>query len=430
MTTTPVHATRLRNGLEVRLKPISTAPIVSCWMWYRVGSRNEVPGTTGLSHFVEHMQFNGTPEFPVGEIFPAISRDGGILNAMTWQDWTAYYETMPSDRIDLALRFESDRMVNSLFDPKEVERERTVIIAEREMYENEPTFRLSEEIQAAAYRVNGYHHEVIGDMHDLHTITRDELFQHYKRYYVPSNAVLSIAGDFGQRSMLDRIRHYFGGIPKSPKPEFSPRPEPEQRGERRVSVEGPGETAFLKVAYHVPPARDPDFMALTMLGSMLAGAASLNFFSGGISNKTSRLYRALVEGNIAASVRAGMAASIDPYLYQIHVTMLPGHSPEDALEVVDEQLKRIQDDLVEVYELKKSLKQARALFAYGSESITNQGFWTGFSEMFADVMWFETYLERLEAVTAEDVLEVARKYLKPSNRIVGTYLPTDGAHRA
>ncbi len=422
-------ATRLRNGLEVRLKPIHTTPIVSSWIWYRVGSRNEVPGGTGLSHFVEHMQFKGTPKFPSGVMDRAISRDGGVWNAFTWLDWTAYFETMPADRIDLALRLESDRMTNSVFDSREVERERTAIVSEREGHENEPTFRLDEEIQAAAFRVNGYHHEVIGDMHDIKTITCRDLFEHYRSYYVPSNAVLAVVGDFSVRPMLDRIRELFGVIPKKPRPGFQARPEPPQPGERRVILEGPGETAYLKVAFRVPPARDPDFMALTMLGSVLAGAASLNFFAGGISNKTSRLYRALVDNEVAAGVRAGMAATMDPYLYVIHVTLLPDRTPEEALSLLDDELKRITDEPVEMDELKKALKQARALFAYGSESITNQGFWTGFSEMFADGAWFDSYLDRLEAVRAEDVLEVARRYLLPTKRIVGMYKPTDGANR-
>ena len=425
----PTVVTRLRNGLEVRLKPIHTAPIVSSWIWYRVGSRNEVPGGTGLSHFVEHMLFNGTPQFPSGSIERIVSRDGGISNAFTWLDWTAYFETMPADRIDLALRIEADRMTNSIFDPKHVERERTTIISEREGHENEPTFRLAEEIQAAAFRVNGYHHEVIGDMHDLNTITRSDLYDHYRSHYVPSNAVLAVVGDFSVRPMLDLIRELFGDIPKTPKPVFQARPEPPQTGERRIILEGPGETAFLKVGFRVPPARDPDFIALTMLGSVLAGAVSLNFFAGGISNKTSRLYRALVEGEVAAGVRAGMAATIDPYLYVIHVTLLPHRTPEDALSILDDELKRILDEPVEMDELTKALKQARALFAYSSESITNQGFWTGFSEMFADGAWSDSYLERLGAVSAEDVQDVARKYIIPSKRIVGMYQPTDGAKR-
>jgi zinc protease len=162
----------LSNGLLVLLKEIHTAPIISHWVWYRVGSRDEVPGITGITHWVEHMQFKGTPQFPGKQMDRSISRLGGAWNAFTYLDWTTYFETMPAEKIDLALNLEADRMKGSLFDASEVASERTVIISERQGNENEPLFRLSEEIQAAAFRVHSYHHEVIGDIADLQTIQR------------------------------------------------------------------------------------------------------------------------------------------------------------------------------------------------------------------------------------------------------------------
>ncbi len=415
--------THLRNGLEVRLKEVHTAPLISSWVWYRVGSRHERAGITGISHWVEHMQFKGTPSFPAGLLDRAISRDGGYWNALTWVDWTSYFETMPADRIDLALRLEADRMVHSEFSPSEVKSERTVIISEREGHQNEPTFRLTEEVQAAAFRVHSYHHSVVGDMADLQAMTRDQLYEHYRRYYVPSNAVLAIAGDFRARSMLKRIRELFGPIPRQPRPEHHSRPEPAQTGERRVTVEGPGETPFLEIAYRAPHASDPDFHSLAVLDSVLTGASNLNFFGGGISNKTSRLYRALVEGEVAAAVRGGLSATVDPYLYSINVIIRSDHTPEQALEVLDGEVARLLDQPIEAEELTKAIKQARALFAYNSESITNQAFWLGFSEMFADYGWFETYLERLSKVTPQDVLDAASRYLLPKKRVVGMYYP-------
>ena len=417
----PCLVTRLRNGLEVRLKEIHTAPLATCWVWYRVGSRNETPGTTGISHWVEHMQFKGTPSFPTGVLDRAISRNGGVWNAFTWLDWTAYLETLPADRIKMALELEADRMQNSLFDVDEVESERTVIIAERQGHENEPTFRLAEEVQAASFRVHSYHHEVIGDMVDLQAMTRDDLFAHYRRHYVPSNAVLVVAGDFNTRRMLDQIREIFGSLPKAPAPQHLSRPEPPQSGERIVNVSGPGETHYLKIAYHAPAADDDDFLPLTVLGSVLAGASSFNFFAGGISNKTSRLYRALVDGEVAASVQGGLAASIDPYLYNVHITVRPDRTPEQALAVLDQEMARIREAPIDEEELSKAIKQARALFAYSSESITNQGFWLGFSEMFADGSWYESYLDRLAEVTPKMAWEIAQKYLVDSNRVVGFY---------
>jgi zinc protease len=419
----PTLVTRLRNGLEVRLKEIHTAPLATCWVWYRVGSRNETPGTTGISHWVEHMQFKGTPSFPAGVLDRAISRNGGVWNAFTWLDWTAYLETLPADRIKMALELEADRMQNSLFEVDEVESERTVIIAERQGHENEPTFRLAEEVQAASFRVHSYHHEVIGDMVDLHSMTREDLFVHYRRHYVPNNAVLVVAGDFSTRRMLDQIREIFGPLPKAPAPQYMSRPEPPQSGERIVNVSGPGETHYLKIAYHAPVADDDDFLPLTVLGSVLAGASSFNFFAGGLSNKTSRLYRALVDGEVAASVQGGLAASIDPYLYNVHITVRPDRTPEQALAVLDREMARIREAPIDENELSKAIKQARALFAYSSESITNQGFWLGFCEMFADSSWYESYLDRLSEVTPQIAWEIAQKYFVDSNRVVGFYRP-------
>ncbi|MGH2606022.1 MAG: M16 family metallopeptidase [Anaerolineales bacterium] len=420
----PVIQARLRNGLEVRLKEIHTAPAVSTWIWYRVGSRNERPGSTGISHWTEHMQFKGTRAFPARMLDRAISRQGGFWNAFTWLDWTAYFETLPAHEADLALRLEADRMNRSLFDPKEVQSERTVIIAERQGHENDPTFRLSEEVQAAAFRVHAYHHEVIGDLADLQTIAREDLYRHYREFYVPTNAVLAMAGDFHTRKVLRRVRELFGDSPRRPRPVTPMRPEPDSSGERRVAVEGPGETPYLEVAYRAPAASHPDFFPLAILDSVLAGASSFNPFGGGISNKTSRLYRALVEGGLAAAVSGSLAATIDPYLYTLTVTIPPDRTPEESLARVDQEIDRILQTPLEEGEIAKAIKQARALFAYSSESITNQAFWLGYCEMFADYAWFTGYLPRIETVTPEEVLSAARAYLVPSRRVVGVYRPT------
>ena len=177
-----VIRTQLDNGLKVLLKPLSGVPVASLFLWYRVGSRNEVDGRTGISHWVEHMLFKGTEQFPAGEADRLVAREGGYRNAMTFLDWTAYFETLPADRFDLALRIEADRMINSPFRPEEVESERTVIISERQGYENYPEFLLAEEVIATAMRVHPYRHETIGWLCDLQAITRDELYQHYRTY--------------------------------------------------------------------------------------------------------------------------------------------------------------------------------------------------------------------------------------------------------
>jgi len=420
---TSLLKTRLSNGLMVLLKEINTAPIISHWIWYRVGSRNEAPGLTGISHWVEHMQFKGTPRYPTMVLDKAISREGGLWNAFTYLDWTTYFETLPADKIDLALQLEADRMVNSLFDPDEVASERTVIISERQGSENEPLFLLGEELQSAAFRVHSYHHEVIGDLSDLQTIQREDLYRHYRSYYTPNNAVLAIAGDFKIEAMLAHVQEYFESIPAGDEAKQSVRPEPPQSGERRVTVEGPGETTYIQVAHRTPPAAHPDFFALTVLDSLLSGASNLNMFGGGISNKTSRLYRALVEGDLAVSIYGGLQATIDPFLHTITVIVRPERNPEQVLSALFDQIQRLQDSVPPADELRRAVKQARALFAYGSESITNQAFWMGFSEMFANYDWFTGYLDNLAAVKPEEVQRVAQTYLRRINRVVGVYLP-------
>jgi zinc protease len=414
----------LKNGLKVLLKEIHTAPLVSHWLWYRVGSKDEPTGQTGISHWVEHMQFKGTPSFPASVLDKAISREGGQWNAFTFLDWTTYYETMPADKIDLALRLEADRMTNSLFDVEEVESERTVIIAEREGSENEPLSLLGEAVQHAAFRIHPYHHEVIGDMADLRSITRDDLYRHYRTYYIPNNAVLAVAGDFETKKMLARIRELFGPIKAGPTPPRLKRPEPEQPGEIHLTVEGPEETAYLQVSYHAPAASDPDFYPLAVLDSLLAGANNLNMFGGGgVSNKTSRLYRALIDKSLAVSIHGGSSATIEPFLYTFTITAHPDQTPQVALATLDAEIERIQNQPPSEQDVARAIKQARAMFAFGTENITNQAFWLGYAEMFADYSWFTTYLDRLAQVTPADVQRAACTYLRKKSRIVGTYLP-------
>jgi zinc protease len=414
---------QLSNGLLVLLKEIHASPIISHWVWYRVGSKDEPTGLTGISHWTEHMQFKGTPTFPSGVLDRAISRDGGSWNAFTFLDWTTYFETMPAGKINLALELEADRMANSTFDEQDVLSERTVIISERQGSENEPLFKLGEEVQAAAFRVHPYHHEIIGDMADLKTIQRDDLFRHYHTFYTSNNAVLALAGDFETQAMMSRIEALYGSLAPGPIPSRLCRPEPIQNGERQVTVHGPGETTYIDIAFHAPAAADPDFFALSVLDSLLCGASNLNLFGGGISNKTSHLYRLLVEGELAVSVSGNLQATIDPYLYSISVILRPGRTPEEVIRTVEEEISRLQEKPVQPEELTRAVKQARAIFAYGSESITNQSFWLGFSEMFASYEWFTTYLDKLAAVSPLDVQLAAQKYLQPQKRVLGIYLP-------
>lgn len=413
----------LDNGLVVLLKESRHAPVTTFWIWYRVGSRNEVPGITGIAHWAEHMLFKGSESFPKGEIDTQIARNGGLMNGLTWLDFTTFFETLPADRADLGLRIEADRMANALFDPAEVELERSVIISERQGAENEPVFLLGEEVQGAAFRVHPYHHETIGDLCDLERITREDLWRHYENYYGPDNAVAVAVGDFDSPQMLARIEELFGPIPARSVDATIHRLEPPQRGERRVTLEGPGQTAYLQVGYHAPAAGDGDFFPMVVLTAILSGPTGMNLFAGSPPNRSSRLYKALVETGLAAGVSGSMPPMLDPYLYSVVATVRSGQTLEDVEAALDAELERVLTEPISSAELQTAIKQAKAQFAYSSESVTNQGFWLGYSAIVADTEWFHSFLDHLAAVTVEDVLRVANLYLPRRNRVVGHYVP-------
>ena len=418
-----IRKTILNNGLTVVLREMRHAPVASFWIWYRVGSRNEGRGTTGISHWVEHMLFKGTPALPRGEFDKAIAREGGVFNGMTWIDFTTYFETLPTERIELALRAEADRMTNAVFDPDEVEIERTVIISERQGNENIPEFLLSEAVQAMAFQAHPYHHSVIGWQHDLETMTREQLYDHYRTHYVPGNAVVAVAGDFDAGRMLEMVEREFGGIAPGPARPDPVTLEPAQRGERRANVEGPGTTSYIEISFRAPPATDGDYYPMVVLETILSGAKGMSLWGGGASNRSSRLYRALVETELASGVDCGMSSTVDPYLFTFSATVREGRTLPEVEAVLLAEIERATKGPVEQAELVKAIKQTRAQFAYSSESVTDQGYWLGFSEIVADTKWFDGFLERLAAVTAEDVQRVAGSYLRPSLRNVGWYLP-------
>jgi zinc protease len=311
--------------LTVVMREMHHAPVASFWVWYRVGSRNERSGITGISHWVEHMLFKGTPTFPQGEFDKAVAREGGMFNGMTWIDFTTYFETLPADRIDLALRVESDRMINAVFDPQETEVERTVIISERQGNENSPNFLLGEALGAAAFQAHPYHHSVIGWQCDLETMTRDQLYEHYR--------VLLRAQQRGRRDR-GRLRpgsscwHASGScsapFPRPRAAAVSARQEPPQRGERRVTVEGPGTNLLPRDCYRAPEATHPDYYPLVVLDTILGGAKGMSLWGGGTSNRSSRLYKALVETELASDADCAISSTINPYLFSFSATVRRG----------------------------------------------------------------------------------------------------------
>ena len=284
--------------------------------------------------------------------------------------------------------------------------------------------RLGREVQLHAFTTHAYRSEIIGELEDLKSISRDDLYHHYHTYYQPNNAQICLAGDFNSSTMLKKLARLYQDMPPGPPPPHPAQPEPPPQGEKRVEVKGPGETTFIQMAYRAPAASHPDFFALSVLDSLLTGPSSLNMFGGGgVSNKTSRLYQALVEKEYTVGVEGGLSATIDPYLYEITLTVHPDKTPEMVFQAIDQEIQRLLEHKVTDVEVLRAIKQARALFAYGTENITNQAFWLGYADMFESYTWFEEYVQRLEKISPDDVLRAAQTYLSPSNRVIGIYIP-------
>lgn len=423
MFTQNLFRTTLSNGLTILVKPVHTAPVASIWLWYRVGSRLETPGITGVSHWVEHMLFKGTDAFAPGEADRQVARVGGIRNAMTWIDFTTYYQTVPAEHVELALQIEADRLANSRFDPDEVENERTVIISERQGAENEPQFLLDEEVRAAAFKVHGYHHNTIGWQCDLEQMTRQDLYGHYRRYYTPANAVAVAVGPFDGPEMAAKIAAYFGAIEAEPAllPERSQ--EPPQAGERRVIRRGPGDTVYIEIAYRAPGVLHPDHFPLVVMDTILGGAHAMGMFASEEPSRSSRLYRSLVETGLAADVGSQLIPTVAPFLYSLHATVQAPTAPAEVEAALLAEAQRMVDAPVSQAEVTKAIKQTQAEFVYGAESVTDQAYWLGFSEVVASQAWLDDYLARLAAVTPADVQRVAAAYLQADQRTIGVFIP-------
>jgi zinc protease len=413
----------LDNGLTVIVRSERAAPIGTFWVWYRVGGRNEVPGVTGVSHWAEHMLFKGTQRYPKGSIFRTITANGGSLNGFTWLDYTTYFETLPIDRIDVALDIESDRMVNARFDPDEVAGERTVIISERQGNENSPTFLLNEEITAASFKAHPYGQGVIGYMSDLRTMTRDDLYGHYRQYYRPNNAVVVFVGDLEASDALERIERHFGGLERGPEIEEVRTIEPEQFGERRVTVRRPAPNRVISMAHRGVAAAHPDAPALIVLDAILSGGKPMSFGGGASMGRSSRLYRALVATGLTASAGSSFALSIDPLLFGVSATLRPESDSEHVEQVIVGELERLASEPVGQDELDRALKQIRAQFTYSQQSVSSKAYLLGSLAIVAPERTPESLIDDVMAVNVDDVQRVAATYLTWERRTTGWLIP-------
>ena len=419
-----VNVMTLPNGLTVVTEERHHAPVVSFWTSYRVGSRNETPGFTGIAHWIEHMLFKPTEQFPGNERDRLIAREGGTTNAFTWIDGTAYYTTIPASKADLALRVEADRMANSAFEPTIFETERTVILAERSGSENQPDWRLTEQVTAAAFQAHPYRHEVIGLTEDLKRMTRDDLYRFYRTYYTPNNATAIAVGSFNTRAMQARIEELFGSIPPGPQPPAVLVTEPEPAGEHRILLEGPGATAYQEFLYRAPAANDPDFPATVVLATLLGGPVGLAFGGGG-ANRSSRLYRALVETGLAVEVDCDVEGTVNPYVLDISVMLRSPRAHEEVERAVDAVIRDIVSKHVPEAELAKGKKQVTAQFVFGNERITDRGMMLMMAHTVFDLELLESFPARVAAITSADLQRVAERVLRRKNRVVGWYVPLE-----
>ncbi len=418
----------LENGLQVLLKPVPSSSAVSTWIFYKVGSRNEKLGTTGVSHWCEHMLFKGGGKLGKGDVHTLVSSEGGRNNAFTDHDITAYFETLPKDRLDLGLFIESERMANAAFDPKEVESERQVIISEREGSENFPQYMMREEIFATAYHEHPYMWPVVGWKNDLKNITRDDLYQHYRHFYHPNNAILVVCGNFDPETASTGIRNSFSNIPAGEKiPNKIPFRELPQKGERTAKLIQPGTLNYLGVAYHVPEITHEDAPSLIVLSAVLGGWRGLiGFFGDRFVPRTNRLYKRLVEGSIASEVNTYFPVKIDPGLLYFDVTLNPDVSTKVAKDAFFSEIASVHDGPPNDDEMKVAFNQIRAWHAYENDGIGLQALSIGYMERIQNRKLADSLIEGALRVTPDDVRSAAKRYLSDQNRVVGEYDSVNG----
>lgn len=405
----------LPNGLELILLEDHKAPVAVFQIWYRVGSRNELLGTTGLSHMLEHMMFKGTDKVGPEEYSKIIQRNGGQTNAFTSADHTTYFATMASDRLGVVIDLEADRLANLKINDELFGPERDVVKEERRLRtENEPVSALFEQLSAAAFVEHPYHSPVIGWMNDLDRSTLDDLLRHYRTYYIPNNAFIVAVGDFDAQKLAVQIEAAFASIPAGPLPPPVRPVEPPQEGERRVELRRPAELPYVAVGYHAPSSLSPDAPALDVLAEVLAGG------------KSTRLYQGLVyRRRLAREASADYDYfSKDPSLFVLSAQPLPGKSAAQLESALLAEVENIKRKPPSVREMQKAKNAAEAEFVFAQDSLFYQGMLLGQFEIAGDWRRIDGYLDALRAVTPEDVSRVAAVYLDADNRTVATLIPT------
>jgi zinc protease len=404
----------LDNGLKAILLEDHKAPVTTFQVWYRVGSRNEELGKTGISHLMEHMMFKGTHKVGPEQVSRLIQEAGGNINAFTSKDYTAYFETLAAQRVGIAMELEADRMANLALREEDFRTEKMVVMEERRLRtEDQPMAILFEEANAVAYLSHSYQWPVVGWMSDISQLSVDDLRSYYRTYYVPNNAFLVVVGDFHTDALFSEIEKYFGHIPKGPAPPVVRSKVAPQIGERRIMVKRPARLPAFVLLYHVPNLGHPDSFPLEVLATILS------------TGKSSRLYRAMVSENpLALDVDADYPLiSHDPGLFSVFSQLLPGKSVGQVQRAAERELEKFKNTRVKKQELQKAKNQLESSFIFGQDSLFYQAMLLARYEICGGWRQMEQYLDGIRRVSAQDIQNVARKYFRRENRTTGILVP-------
>lgn len=403
------------NGLQVLVLPDRSAPVVTFMVTYHVGSRNEVTGTTGATHLLEHLMFKGTEQFNRAKgnsIDQLLERVGATYNATTWLDRTNYYANLGKDHLDAYVAIESDRMRNLWLRESDRQPEMTVVRNEFEIGENSPIQALDKEINAAAYIAHPYHHPTIGWRSDIEKVSIEKLREFYNTFYWPNNATATVIGDISVPEALALVKKYYGSIPRAPLPiPQVTTEEPAQTGPRRVNVKRAGRLGVVGVAFKSPAASHPDMPAMQVLGSILT------------NGKNSRFYRALTDKNLTTNVNADIGFFRDPALTTFYASLAPDVKPEDAEIALLDEVYAVKMDGVTEAEVTAAISQLMAASAYARDGAFAIA--SNLNEYISSGDWtlYITLDEAIRKVTAEDVKRVANQYLDEDKSTTGWFIP-------
>jgi zinc protease len=412
-----VQSKTLPNGMKILVQEDSSIPNIAFYTFYRVGSRNEHEGITGLSHFFEHMMFNGAKKYGHGEFDSALDNAGGSNNAYTMHDMTVYEDWTPSSALELLFDVEADRIQYLAFDPKVIDSERQVVYSERRLsVDNSNYGLLNEQLTAAAFTASPYHWPVVGWPTDIESWTIDDLKAYHAMGYAPANATVVIVGNVKAAEVFALADKYFAPIPSHDVPPPVRTKEPEQRGERRISVHKEAQLPLLMVAYHSVDAKNPDLFPLMVLDEVLTGGQS------------SRLYKALVDGQLALQVRTSQGTDFDPGTFEVSAQPRAGVAPEKVESVLYAEIEKLQTTPLDAHELDKAKNGMLANNVRQLATINGRASAIGNAqEYFGDWHKVNDFAAFVNAVTAADVQRVAAKYLTARNRTVATLIPDTAA---